>query len=156
MKPKIMIYINSHVAYYTKKPILKKFLNKKIGHNKWFSFGDILIPDLIRDVPEYITDNFFHGISAHQYTMIQNGGTFVNPMLYGLHNDFNLWNNIIHEEPDFFKEVIYINVPYDMYTELCDDDEYKVNESIYNDMSKLIEDITVGIRKEYYTEMELH
>jgi len=156
MKPTILIYVNSHVAHHLNHPILKKYLNNKIGHNKWVGFGDIIIPELIKDTPEYLTDNFFHGISAHQFTMIKKGGTFINPMLYGLHNDFDMWNDILHEEPDFFKEVVYIDVPFVLYDEVVTEDDYKVNEEKYNDMNKIIENMVHDIRKVYYNKREVH
>ena len=159
MKPRILIYMNSHVAYHLDKSVMKKFINNKIGNKNWEFFGDVLVPNLFKNAPdEYLTEDFFHGVATHQYTMIQKGGTFINPMLYGLHNDFAVWNEILHGEPDFFQEVLYIDVPYDVYHEAAkDNDEYYVDETRYNDMSTTI-DVMVEKMKEtfYLTGNELH
>jgi len=157
MKPKILVYVNSHIAHHLDKALMKKYLNGKIGNKSWEFFGDIIIPELLREDSSYMTDNFFHGISAHQFTMIQGGGTFVNPMLYGLHSDFSLWNDILHEKPDFYQEVIYIDVPYDIYKEVAKDDIYYVEEEVYGDMSKVIKDMVDKMKITYYsTSEELH
>lgn len=157
MKPKIFIYINSHAAFYINKSNMKKYLNKQIGNKNWLAFSDLIIPEVIKSDKSYITDNFFHGISAHQYTMIYKGGTFINPMLYGLHNDFDLWNDIIHEEPEFFKEVIYIDIPYDVYTmSLVDADEYIVDEEDYHTMSDTISRMVEKIQEVYYYKNGVH
>lgn len=157
MKPRILIYLNSHIAHHLDKSVMKKYINNKIGHKNWEFFGDIIIPDLLREDSNYMTDNFFHGVSAHQFTMIQGGGTFVNPMLYGLHSDFSLWNDILHEKPDFYQEVIYIDIPYDIYNEVAKDDIFYVEEEIYSDMSRIIKDMVDKMKNTYYsTSEELH
>lgn len=150
MKPKILIYINSHVAYHLDKSSIKKYLNNQLGHKSWIGFGDVLMPEELKQNPEYLTENFFHGVSAHQYTMIKNGGTFINPMLYGLNSDFNMWNDILHEESDFFQEVMFIDVPYEMYEQVADEDEYLIDEEGYDHMTNMITNIVERIKATYY------
>lgn len=151
MKPRILIYVNSHIAHHLDKSVMKKYLNKEIGHKNWEYFGDIMIPPLLKEDIDYMTDNFFHGISAHQYTMIQNGGTFINPMLYGLNSNFSLWNDILHERPKFVQEVLYIDVPYEIYKEVVgEDDIYFVDRDTYNDMSSSICEMVDRMKATYY------
>ncbi len=158
MKPKILIYINSHVAHFLDQSKMKKFINKKVGHKNWTFFGDLYISELLQDEGIHIDENFFHGVSAHQYTMIRGGGTFINPMLYGLHNDFSLWSDILHNEPDFSQEVLYIEVPYDIYYEVAHgDDEFFVDEDRYNDMNNVIAEMVVKMQRAFYvTGKEIH
>jgi len=157
MKPKILVYVNSHIAHHLDKPIMKKFINGKIGHKSWEFFGDIVIPEVLKDDPELLNEEFFNGVSTHQYTMIRKGGTFINPMLYGLHNDFSLWNNVLHNEPDFFQEVMYIDVPYDVYFEVAKDDVYFVDEQQYDDMSRTMTMMVDKMKDAFYiTGKEIH
>ena len=158
MKPKILIYINSHIAHFLDKGKMKKFINSKVGHKNWTFFGDLYIPELLQYTENHIDDNFFHGASAHQYTMIRGGGTFINPMLYGLHSDFSLWCDILHHEPDFAQEVVYIDVPYDIYYEVAhDNDEFFVDEIKYNDMNEIIQEMVVKMQNTFYvTGKEIH
>lgn len=157
MKPRILVYINSHAGHYLADAKMKKHVSMSLGHKQWKFFGDIIIPNLIKDNPSYLTENFFHGVSAHQHTMIQGGGTFINPMMYGLHNDFSLWNDVIHENPEFYQEIIYIDVPYGIYENVAKDDLYFVDEEVYNDMSNIINEMVDKMRITYYaTDAKVH
>ena len=158
MKPKILVYINSHVAHFLDQGKMKKFINSKIGHKNWTFFGDLYVSELLQDEGIHIDDNFFHGVSAHQYTMIRSGGTFINPMLYGLHSDFSLWSDILHNDPEFEQEIVYIDIPYDIYYDVAHgSDEYFVDETKYNDMSQNISGMVVKMQDVFYvTRKEIH
>ena len=155
MKPKILVYVNSHAAHFLTNPVLKRYLTKKLGSKSWIHCGDVLVPELLRENHDYMTENFFHGVSAQQFTMIHDGGTFINPMLYGLNSDFDLWNDILHDTPDFYQEILYVDIPYEVYGEIGKDDDYFVNEETYSEMSMMIEKMVNSIKNTYYPTAEV-
>ena len=150
-KQKIFVYINSHAAHFVKSFILKKYLNNKIGHNKWISCNEVIIPESLQVDKELFTESFFHGITTYQYTIISNGGTFVNPLLYGLTTDFIMWNDIIHTEPNFFQDVVYIDIPFEMYKEIAQNDTYFVDEEEYRETSNKIQTMVKKLKDTYYS-----
>jgi hypothetical protein len=131
--------------------ILKKFLDKKIGHRNWLAYNELHIPAQFGDTSETLTEDFFHGVAVSQFTMIQRGGTFINPMLYAMNMDFKTWNHILHNEPDFRQHIRYIDVPYEIYAQAVtesapvkEEDYALVSESLIKMVDKIKDDFYVN------------
>lgn len=156
-KERILVYINSHAAHFIDTSVIKNFLNKKLGTKKWTACNEVMIPDELKGDMSMLTENFFHGVSAYQYSMIYDGGMFVNPMLYGLTTDFLMWNDVLHSEPDFYQDVIYIDVPYEVYEQVAWDSPSFVDEDEYNQSAEHIKEMVNRIKTTYYpTSTVLH
>lgn len=160
IKAKTFVYINSFAAQVGHNHHVKNFLNRKIGNKQWTLCNEVLIPEQLKEIAsDVINQDFFHGISTYQYTMMQAGGTFINPFLYGLNSDMTLWTDIIHNNTgNFFQNAVYIDIPYELFKEAAKDTIYFVEEDEYNQTSTFIEEITAGINKKYYpaTRTQLH
>ena len=155
-REKTFIYINSFAAQVGNNHHIKNFLNKKIGNKSWTMCNEVLIPEQLKqNAGDVINEDFFHGISTHQYTLMQDGGTFINPFLYGLNSDMTVWTDIIHDTQDFFQNTVYIDIPYELFKEAAKDTIFYVDEEEYNQTSTFIQDITKGINKKYYPETRL-
>lgn len=147
---RILVYINSHAAHFIDKSVIKNFLNKKLETKKWVACTEVMIPEELRGNMSMMTENFFHGVSAYQYSMIYDGGTFINPMLYGLTTDFLMWNDVLHSEPDFYQDVVYIDVPYEVYEQAAWDSPSFVDKEDYEQSSQQIKDMVERIKQTYY------
>jgi len=147
------IYINSLAAEVADNHRIKNFLNKKIGNKSWQLCHEVLIPEQLEEqAGDVINEDFFHGIATHQFTLMKDGGVFINPFLYGLNSNVLIWTDIIHDSQDFFQNTIYIDIPYDLFKEAAKDTVYFCDEEEYTVTSDHIKGITEGINKKYYPE----
>lgn len=144
------VYINSHAAHFLHDKKMKKYITNKIGHSKWKACNEVMIPEILQEDFEIFTEAFFHGITTYQYTMLNEGGTFINPLLYGLTTDFELWNDVIHSEPDFYQNVTYVDIPYSVYKEVAEDDSLFVTEEEYMENSNKLTGMVEQLKSTYY------
>jgi len=147
MKPKILVYVNNHAAHHLDNDIIKEYLNAELECDDWYGFGDVNVPTMFKDNPDFLTQNFFHGISTQQYTIIEKGGIFVNPFLYGMYSDIELWNNILHTDKDFYQEVMYIDIPFEIFKQAVDG---KITQAQYEESSEMVIDVVDKIKENYY------
>ncbi len=154
---KTFIYINSFAAQVGDNHHIKNFLNKKLGNKNWTIYDDVIIPEQLKTKAgkDVIDENFFHGIATHQYTLMRDGGTYINPFLYGLNSNVGIWTDIIHDTLDFFQNTIYIDIPYELFKEAAKDTIFFVEEDEYNSTSEYIREITAGINNKYYPETRM-
>ena len=143
------IYINNMAARHVEDKNLRKFLNEKIGHKNWKAYNELHIPAQFGDDESTLNESFFHGVAVHQFTMIRQGGTFINPMLYAMNFDFKIWNHILHNEADFRQHVRYIDVPYELYAQAVKDSP-PVSEEDYKEVSQNLINMVKKIKDDFY------
>lgn len=150
-KEKTFVYINTFAAHYANEGFMKRFLDKKIG-KPWNAMSDVLIPRSLDD--RMIKEQFFHGVATAQFSMIQDGGTFINPMIAGFKTDFDTWNDIVHKYPDFVQNVIYLDIPYSLY-KVVDDGADGISEEDYNMNSDNMKKLVADLEKEFYVSTKI-
>ena len=152
-KETLFVYTNTFAASYIDNRYIKKYIESKIGSNKWTCFGDMMVPEMIGD--DLLTPEFFHGIAAAQYNMILDGGTYINPLISGLQVDISMWNDIIHDRRDFFQNVMYIDIPYEILAQVTDIEE-NVDENTYKTNSKYVTGIVDRLKLHFYSNEAIH
>ena len=145
------VYINTYAAHFVNEGYLKRFIDKKLGKH-WNTMSDILIPVSVGE--DIINDDFFHGVATAQFSAIQHGGTFINPMIAGFKTDFELWNGIVHKYPDFNQNVTYLDIPYSLY-KTVEDDVDVVSEQDYDENSSDMIELVKDLEEEFYYSMKV-
>jgi len=151
---KTLVYINGHAEIYLTDPLIKEYLNDKLGTKDWK-----ICSNNVKDIPDVLagmlTPEFLHGVSAAHYLDVRKGGIFINPFVPGMTVEYELWAEVIFEEDFMPNRILFIDVPYALYEMACPNN-LVVDEDAYKKNNEYTEKLVGLLNEQYPPDRTLH